>query len=234
MNKIIFIPTTKDVELMVDSPKPAKSCIPEWFKEITAVNYKNVKINEQGLAETNVKNCIPFLDSITSGYIQQTWADISIRTDNNGNVMYSQSNQSFPMIMGQRPHTSLPVSESYYPFEFFWSQPWLPKLPLEYSYLFVNPLNRPEIPFYTTSAIVDGDKLNYTTNGITPFYIKNGFEGIIPKGTPMFQIIPFKREIWGMETEEFNDDLTRSGLAKLRSKYLGFYKDNYWSKKEYS
>ena len=34
INKITFIPTKKEVELMVDPPKPAKLCIPKWFKDL--------------------------------------------------------------------------------------------------------------------------------------------------------------------------------------------------------
>ena len=35
--------------------------------------------------------------------------------------------------------------------------------------------------------------------------LKEEFTGIIPKGTPLAQIIPFKRESWSMETDYLAD-----------------------------
>jgi hypothetical protein len=50
---------------------------------------------------------------------------------------------------------------------------------------------------------VDTDVLE--THANSPFVIEENFEGIIPKGTPMFQVIPFKRENWEMEISEMKE-----------------------------
>jgi|LakMenE18May11ns_1017448.scaffolds.fasta_scaffold9615916_2 hypothetical protein len=234
INKITFIPTKKEVELMVDPPKPAKLCIPKWFKDIPAVNEKNVEISFNGMPDTNLKNCMPFFDSLVSGYIQETWSDIVVQKDKDGDITYNQSSSMSPTIMNHREKTHMPIANSFYDFEFVWNQVWIPKLPDGYSYLFLNPLNRVDLPFYTSSAIVDADKVNYSTQGSIPFYIKKDFVGIIPKGTPMYQMIPFKRQSWAMSLEEYDEELTVKGVSKLRSKFVGYYKDNYWSKKEYN
>lgn len=233
-NNIVFIPTTKEVQSMVDPPKPAKLCIPKWFKDIPAVNEKNVEISFNGMPDTNLKNCMPFFDSLVSGYIQETWSDIVVQKDKDGDITYNQSSSISPTIMNHREKTHMPIENNFYDFEFVWNQVWIPKLPDGYSYLFLNPLNRVDLPFYTSSAIVDADKVNYSTQGSIPFYIKKDFIGIIPKGTPMYQMIPFKRESWAMSLEEYNEELTIKGVSKLRSKFVGYYKDNYWSKKEYN
>jgi hypothetical protein len=236
MNKITFIPTSKEVQLLVPPPKPAKLYIPEWFKEIPGINYKNIKMIGQGErhVNANIKNCIPVLDSFTSGYIQETWTDIFIEEDEDGDVEYNFSTQSCPKIMSSRDEHHMPIKNDYYDFEFIWMQVWIPKLPDGYSYLFTSPLNRPDLPFTTATAIVDGDKLNYTHGGNVPFYIKKGFSGVIHQGTPMYQMIPFKRESWKMEIEEYNEDLATKGINDLRKNFLGSYKNRYWSKKEYN
>jgi hypothetical protein len=47
-------------------------------------------------------------------------------------------------------------------------------------------------------------------------------------------MIPFKRQSWAMSLEQYDEELTVKGVSKLRSKFVGYYKDNYWSKKEYN
>ena len=75
-----------------------------------------------------------------------------------------------------------------------WLPQWGWKTPRGYSTLVTHPFNRFDLPFTTTTAIIDSDK--YWGAGNIPFFLKDGFEGIIPKGTPYVQIIPIKRKKW--------------------------------------
>jgi hypothetical protein len=234
MNKITFIPANKQAELLIPPPKPAKLSIPDWFKNVPAINEKNLIVNENGIPNINVKNCIPFFDIFTSGYIQETWVDIYIDIDNNGDIVYNQSSHNAPNIMSERDKSHMPIKNYYYDFEFIWFQGWMPKVPNGYSCLFLNPINRTDLPFYTTSAVVDSDSMNYSSGGNIPFYIKKGFKGLIPAGTPMYQIIPFKRDSWSMTTEKYNDEKALLGSNRLRKNFLGSYKKRLWSKKEYN
>lgn len=231
--KIVFTPTIKDADILVPSPKSAKHYIPEWFKNIPGINTKNIDVNTVGRPNVNVKNCIPFLDGLTSGYIQETWTDIFIKEDD-GDIDYYFSHQSDPTPMSHRENSSYPPNEFYYEHEFVWKQPWIPKLPDGYSYIFTHPLGRIDLPFVTISAVVDGDKLHYSNNPIVPFYIKKGFTGVIPSGTPMYQFIPFKRDAWNSSVEEFKEEEIKKSIHNLRKNFVGSYKNRYWQKKEYN
>lgn len=231
--KIVFTSTIRDANVVVPPPKPARNYIPQWFKDIPGINANNVDVDAIGRPNVNVKNCIPFLDGLTSGYIQETWTDIFIREDG-GDIDYYFSHEAEPRPMSHRDKSSFPPNEHYYEHEFVWRQPWIPKLPNGYSYIFTHPLSRIDLPFITISAVVDGDKLQYSNNPIVPFYIKKGFTGVIPKGTPMYQFIPFKRESWVSESEEFNEDKVKKSIHDLRSNFVGSYKNRYWTKKEYN
>lgn len=233
-NNIKFIPATRETELLIPPPKPAKLCIPDWFKNVPAINEKNIEVDEGGIPNVNIKNCIPFFDIFTSGYIQETWVDIYIEEDMGGDIIYNQSSTNAPKIMSDRYKSHMPIKNYYYDFEFIWFQSWMPKLPDGYSCLFINPINRTELPFYTTSAIVDSDKMNYSSGGNLPFYIKKGFKGLIPAGTPMYQMIPFKRESWSMSLEEYDDDKALVGSNNLRKNFIGSYRKRLWSKKEFN
>ena len=231
--KIIFTPTIEDADLIVPAPKPSKFYIPDWFKEIPGINLKNMEINDLGNPNLNIKNCIPFLDGLMSGYIQETWTDIFIK-ENDGDIEYHTASKPNPTPIGHREKNSYPKNDFYYEHEFIWRQPWIPKLPNAYSYLLTHPLGRIDLPFTTISAIVDADKLHYSNNPRVPFYIKKGFSGIIPSGTPMYQMIPFKRDSWDSESENFSRDKVRKGIQDLRKNFLGSYKNRYWSKKDYN
>jgi hypothetical protein len=69
--------------------------------------------------------------------------------------------------------------------------------------------------------------------GQYPFYIDHNFEGIIPLGTPMFQMIPFKRDDWKSTIKEFNiTEQKKKSYLSLRE-YWSVYKNHFWQKKKY-
>ena len=87
------------------------------------------------------------------------------------------------------------------------------------------------MPFKTLSAVVDSDSI--LTAGNIPFHIKQDFTGIIKKGTPIFQILPFKRDNW--ESIE-NKEIIKIGSLnqnRVNSVLSGCYKQNQWKVKKY-
>lgn len=238
MPTVNFYPKTKEIELNVPAPKSAKSYIPDWYKKIPKFenNTFAVNVHEDGnvQANTTVKSCMPFLDTFTTGYIQQTWCDILIEyREEDGYVTYKYAHK--PEVMGIRKKISamdLIKNQEFYPIEFVWHQPWIPRAPKGYSFLYTHPLNRTDLPFYSLSGIIDNDVYTNETAGNHPFFIKKGFTGLIPAGTPMFQIIPIKRESWDSvihEMEPFND-IRRTGVQQY---FYDGYKKLFWNKKEY-
>jgi hypothetical protein len=105
-------------------------------------------------------------------------------------------------------------------------------LPDGYSAIVMHPLNRVDLPFITMSGIVDFDKSIHAPIGNIPFFIKKGFEGTIPAGTPMFQIIPFKREDWNSENQPYSDIFWQEKM-KERKSIANIYKKKIWQKKSY-
>jgi hypothetical protein len=108
---------------------------------------------------------------------------------------------------------------------------WSIKTPNGYSSLFTHPINRIDLPFYTLGGIVDTDKWGEAGNH--PFVFKNGWEGIIPKGTPYAQIIPFKRDNWESIIKPELHGYHEKNIRKRDSILRGWYKKNAWSTKRY-
>jgi hypothetical protein len=216
--KITFVPGSKEIENTVSFPQPAKNFIPEWYKNIKA-----------GKDIVNVKKCIPFLDSMSNGYIQTTWSDINIAEEKDGLKVVFDSN--VPLFL-HREISHMPVDSAFYNIEFVWQRPWSTILPDGYSALVVHPLNRVDLPFITLSGVVDFDKSIHAQIGNIPFYIKKGFTGTIPSGTPMFQIIPIKREEWMSESQEYSDMFWQKKIRE-RNGIVDFYKKKIWQKKSF-
>lgn len=231
MNEIEFIPSDKNCEILIPPPIPSKNCIPDWYKSIPGFKESELIFDESGqIINKSIKMCMPFLDALTFGYIQKTWTDIYIEINNNSiNYYYSDG----PQIISARENISMPIPNDLYQIEFAWKQPWIPKTKKGYSVIICNPNNGFHLPFITSSGVVDSDSFFHTPYGNVPFYIKNGFSGLIPAGTPMYQIIPFKRENWKSKKLNFNELEIKKNNHDQRKNFWGFYKKNIWSKKEF-
>jgi len=56
---------------------------------------------------------------------------------------------------------------------------------------------------------------------------------LVPKGTPLFQVIPIKRERWeSVENTDLRKDNKRR-IWQVGSVLTGWYRNNLWNKKEY-
>lgn len=232
MKNIEFIPSSKESELVVPYPKPAKNYIPDWFKDIKSdVSY--LKFKDNFVSNKTAKMCMPFMDSFLTGYIQESWTDIYINPLENGTVEYNYA--SLPKIMSHREKTTVNVKEMFYDIEFTWIEQWIPKLPKGYSMLYIHPLNRSfDLPFYSLSAVVDSDKYYHSFNGNYPFYIKKHFSGLIPAGTPLYQMIPIKRDYWKSILKKFNSEKKYILENEILKNFISSYKKNFWQKKDYS
>lgn len=202
---IEFIPKTKEAEILVDKPQPASKFIPDWYKKADRyvggekkLNYDTGQFDNLGM-----KGCIPFLDGFTTGYIQTTWNEIYIESQD-GEVRYSHSSK--PVALGTRDLPSqIPIPDEFHNIEFLWKMQWLAKVPRRYSIIYTHPFNRVDLPFHTLTGVVDADRLHYEDSANHPFFLKKNFSGIIPVGTPIVMIIPFKREDWSSRYLEYNE-----------------------------
>jgi hypothetical protein len=90
-----------------------------------------------------------------------------------------------------------------------------------------------ESVFTILPGIVDTD--TYTASVNFPMVINDpNFEGLIPKGTPIAQVIPFKREDWQMKIGSKEELIEQNNITqKLQTKFFDRYKSMFWTKKEY-
>jgi hypothetical protein len=209
---------------------PAKNHIPDWYKKIS--KWKNNEIFEIGKGfNITVKHCMPFLDSFASGYMIVLPNDLYVK-NNNGVPFITWNKTDFPPIARQELSSSDLVPTGYHPTEFVWQSGVSNTVPVGYSILFTHPLNRHDLPFITLSGVVDGG-LVMNPRGQIPFFIKEGFEGIIPQGTPIIQLIPYRQENWIHKKTKGLLKKSNEHNAKTSSLIYGWYKKTFWTRKKY-
>ena len=222
-------------------PVPIKVNIPKWFKEL-----------EHNIGGKTVKGCIPFLDTLTTGYLLKMPVDYHIqhnREYNNEiktgmesgtpkessgeeiNLNYGQPEFHPTMQLGNSPYVeknkNLPIHKIL--------NPWIIETPPGYSTLFLPPLNNTDDRFSIIPGIVDTDSF---PNEINLPFIVNGdkyphLKTTIKIGTPYVQVIPFKRESWKMKIQ--CEDKKKKNLRRLFSfrHVIHNYKQLFWYKKSW-
>lgn len=224
--KIIF---TNTFGAELDFPKPASKLIPEWYKNTNSYINGERKPSGDGNTSATIKRCMPVFDAITAGYIIESPADVFVSIKD-GEQWFEWSDFG---LISFHPISQAPNHPNRKPFSYpKWNNPWSITTPKGYSTLFVQPFHRESV-FTILPGIVDTDQ--YTPSVNFPFVINDpAFEGLIPKGTPIAQVIPFKRESWNMSTGSKKNLETQAKISKkLQSKFFDKYKNMFWSKKEY-
>lgn len=230
---IKFTPVTREAELHTESPKPATNFLPQWYKHLHAFENNDPKAYENNRTKNTLKLCVPFADTLRFGYIQQTWQEINIQNTHDNALVFNFPTQPNIMAFRENTHLSKEFLHGYYGVEAIWQMPWIPKLPKGYSVLITHPLNREELPFRTLSGIIDADEYFHNPIANLPFLIKKDFVGTIPIGTPMYQVIPFKRDNWKSSNEKFDEIHYKNG-RKITAMFWGGYKKLIWKKKTFT
>lgn len=226
---ILFRPLSKEAQLLVDKPKPAKSYFPQWYKDVPKME-PPLPNTDQVMYQPTMKSCMPFFDSFTAGYIQETWCDLYIDSTK-GQLTWRYPME--PAIVGSRQaRNHYPKIEGFSEHEIAWRQMWIPQLPKGYSMIYTHPFNRYDLPFLSLTGIIDNDTYYMENLANHPFFVREDFVGIIPKGTPMFQMIPIKRDSWVSKFGEYDEDL-KTRFQDLRKFFTDGYRKLYWNKKEY-
>jgi hypothetical protein len=232
-NKKTFQVWSENIEIGRSCPEPvsAKEVVPKWYKDLSRYSVGDkINVNESGAANMSVKACMPFLDTLTSGYIIKLHCDILVEWADEDNFTMKWTSDIPPLTpRGKSVADSIPTAEGYTSFSQAWEIKYPFKTPRGYSVLIAQPFNRLDLPTLATSGIVDAD-FGIGSGGV-PFALKKGFSGIIEAGTPILQMFPFKRESWKKERINFSDSLGWG--SRPRNKITGWYKNEIWQRKTY-
>tara|TARA_R110002012_G_scaffold300278_1_gene500006 strand:+ start:2831 stop:3541 length:711 start_codon:yes stop_codon:yes gene_type:complete len=221
---------------LLEKPKPASRYIPKDYVKLE--RYLNNKTVDQ-----TVKACMPFLDAYKFGYMIPFSVDMDVHYQNdklNFDISKLIAGMAETELFGISSHTNEQVSSELRHDKrtldniFKFLNPWKIVTPPGYSCLFTQPLNQ-NAPFKIIDGVVDTDKHSETIN--FPFYWTGDVSKnyLLKHGTPMVQVIPFKRDNWKMEIEEKDiyHGKGREERFNMGRTIINGYKNKYWSKKIY-
>ncbi len=243
-NKIQFA-TTKGNLTKYPHPTVAYKNLPKWFRKLKP-SEPNKPLNQ-----STAKRCIPLLDAMSQGYIIPAWEDIYV------NVSYvdeGKSKEKSLTIAFPSEHIEYADGRMVGPLDTHpWEQvgdgcdagrfelgkaigklisPWVIKTPKGWSCYFKSPANNFSNDLRLFEGVVDTD--NYFSPVNFPFFWSGNEVGefLIPKGSPLVQVIPFKRETLSCSVGEDTFDFPTNIDDLAKTLLFDKYKRLFWHKRD--
>ena len=182
-----------ELEGTIPAPERAIRFAPDWFRDLKPeLDMKDAL----GMPGMTAKACLPMTDAFSLGFVIPLSYDVQLRVPPDGiniamgwpeSCAFNPIEQHHPAQLG----APKPPFAQVMPLKFI--NPWRIKVPDGYSVMFQPLANRPELPFYCFSGLVDCDRFATTIN--FPFIWTGGpGDFLLPAGTPIIQLIPVRRD----------------------------------------
>jgi len=186
-----------ELDPILPRPSPALLGLPDWFKALPGSAVGSVLQSEL----LTVKKCPPFIDAMTCGFLIPLVTDIKVadgvfawdfELPAGAIASYSRSPLDF--------HDEAQVAGTPFfqedTFVIKFNNFWTIESPPGYSLLITHPINRDDLPFRTLTGLIDTDLYKDNFINFPARWRDLSFRGVLPKGTPVAQCIPVKREMW--------------------------------------
>ena len=176
-------------------PVPARDALPLWLRQMapradSAVHGRSIR---------TLKQCPPFVDAMVNGFMLLLPCDLTVDAG-----QFSWDWALPPLAL--RGHPRAPLSfhvpeqlkgsplahgdRSAIKFNSFWTI----ELEPGWSLMAVHPINRDDLPFRLISGLVDADRFNAVGINFPALWVDAGFQGVLPRGTPIVQCFAVRRE----------------------------------------
>jgi len=196
-----------ELEGVLPRPSLALLGLPDWFKTMPASAFSSVLRQEQ----PTVKKCPPFIDAMTQGFLMPLVTDLTIEDgafswdfELPGGAITSYSHSPLDFHDNAQVAGTPLFKDDTFVIKF--NNFWTIESPPGYSLLVTHPVNRYDLPFVTLTGLIDTDLYKDNFINFPARWHDHSFRGVLPKGTPIAQCIPVKRELWGAQFETITGD----------------------------
>ncbi len=216
-----------ELEPILPRPIPAVQGLPDWFKAMPQKVFS--EINQTDVM--TVKKCPPFIDAMGYGFLIPLVCDLKVE---NGEFFWDRDVPGGGVT--NFPHAPIDYHDNVQAagtpffdedrFLIKFNNFWTIETPSGYSLLCTHPLNRKDLPFTTVTGLVDTDSYNDNLIHFPARWHDDEFNGVLPKGTPIAQCIPVKREKWTSQTERLTPEaaVRLNDTAGTIASELGVYR----------
>jgi len=183
------------LEAILPRPVPARQALPEWLRRMAP----RVPSSMHGRPIRTVKQCPPFVDAMSHGFMVLLPCDLVCEA---GGFRWHWPEAVPDLKDHPRAPLSFHVAEqlegspladgdrSAIKFNSFWTI----ELDPGWSLMVSHPANRLELPFRTLTGLVDADGFHDVGINFPALWTDAEFRGVLPKGTPVAQCHPVRRE----------------------------------------
>ncbi len=223
-----------ELEPILPRPIPAVQGLPHWFKAMAQKAFSETAHQEV----MTIKKCPPVVDAMVYGFFIPLVADLKVE---NGEFSWEREVPATEVTkFSCSPidfHDGAQVEGSPFfkddRFIVKFNNFWTIETPPGYSLLFTHPLNRIDLPFTTISGMVDTDLFPDNLVNFPARWHDESFSGVLPKGTPVAQCIPVKRELWSGQFETMTPERARklSDMTTTLGQQTGVYRRNFRAQK---
>jgi hypothetical protein len=188
-------------------PVLARSALPDWLRAMRPRAFSPT----HGQEVRTVKQCPPFVDAMTYGFIMPLPCDVTVR---DGTLSWDWDVPTPSIYAHPRSPISFHVPEQVegtplhdpsrvlVKFNSFWTI----ELEAGWSLFATHPVNREDLPFRLVTGLVDADRFSDVGILFPAVWTDPGFSGTLPRGTPVAQCFAVPRVVPDLVFEAFSKD----------------------------
>lgn len=216
---------------LLPAPVPAASALPDWLKSMPS---EVAAPTLGGAAVRTFKHCPPMIDALALGVLIPLATDITVA---GGEMSWDWDPPILDDALISRAPLGLHVPEqatgaplrlatnAVVKFMNFWTL----EVPEGWSLLFTHPLNREDLPFRSLSGVVDCDHFRDGYVHFPALWTDPAFEGVLPRGTPVAQVIAIPRGVQALDVGHMTEDEVARNreMQRALSEERGVYRRNF-------
>jgi hypothetical protein len=176
-------------------PIPARQALPDWLRAMPRTAHSDT----HGQEVRTVKQCPPFVDAMSYGFVIPLPCDIVVR---DGVLSWDWKRAALSVEAHPRSPVSFHVPAQVAETPFFdpkvaivkFNSFWTIELEPGYSLFATHPINRADLPFRLLTGLVDCDRFSDVGVLFPAVWTQPDFEGVLPRGTPVAQCFPVARQ----------------------------------------
>lgn len=234
--------TYNPVTLQDFKPVLAKSVVPEWWKKAKVAEAVN------GTFQQTIRSCPAMDDWLKMGWYLLANRDLHVKCgvgnfeDGDKSTWFHVEDAETDKWLRDYASQSHPSTQTHDAFSYYgggekapirdafkMKNPWNIKTPKGYSCFYLDPFLHQNEHFATWQGIIDTDEFNVNVdNAQVIFYPKVDHSFTIKKGTPLCQIIPFKREEWvaSYTTRDMESYIKNTSLKSSTQEHMSMSEAN--------
>jgi hypothetical protein len=222
---------------LLPRPLPARQALPDWVRSMPTKAFSDV----HGLDVRTVKQCPPFVDAMSYGFIIPLPCDVHVERG-----VLSWDWDLPPLSV--HGHTRSPISfhvpaqvtgtpfhdaaTAVVKFNSFWTI----ELEEGWSLFATHPVNRADLPFRLLTGLVDADRFNEVGIFFPAVWTEPDFTGVLAKGTPVAQCFAVPRLTPRLVCEGFTAERAERYVATTSAVLAtpGVYRKRYRARRGHS